>query len=301
MLRQRPASTDGFAPPATRVGDTLVALAKKYAAKMNASAFGTALRERRLERDRYLGYVTAMYPNVVGFNRALIRGIAKVDHVRRSAFVKALAEQLQEEQSHNELWRRKLEAYGVDHDAVYRTLSDYLTRFSAEQLERMTMRVVEALTADEANTAPGAFPEPPFPEPVLALYHQLWMTASRDDVDHWEHFASQSGMEFIIFDVVSTSIYPGVAGNPELDGGPVTLQWWREHAKQGSIQPGVRSDEEKHLELAQIVLNRHEFTPELHARIATTVENTMRLFAATMSWHDRHTFPTDRFRLRAAA
>ena len=65
-----------------RIGDVVGELARQYAAIMNGSAFGTALRTRQLPRRRYLSLVATMYPIVVGFNRALIRSIAKVDHVR---------------------------------------------------------------------------------------------------------------------------------------------------------------------------------------------------------------------------
>jgi len=78
-------------PHATqRLGDTVWSLARSYAARMNATAFATSLRTRRLARQRYVGFLSMMYPSVVGFNRALIRSITKVDHVRQSGFVKAL-------------------------------------------------------------------------------------------------------------------------------------------------------------------------------------------------------------------
>ena len=281
-----------------RLGDTIWTLARWYASKMNESEFATALREWRLPRDRYLSFIATMYPSVVGFNRALIRSIPKVDHVRRSGFVKALAEQLREEQAHNQLWRQKMEAYGLDHLAVYEAFESYLAQFSVEELDRMTLEVIEALGEDLGNHSPGCFPDAEFPEAVLALYHHLWMSASRDDVDYWEHYASQSAIEVIIFDVVSTSVYPGIVGNPTLDAGPVSHQWWREHARQGAAEPGMRSDEEKHLELAQLMLNRGEIPAMMERRVADRADETMRLFAATLLYHDRESveFSTDRYR-----
>src|SRR5207302_8829474 len=103
---------------ATHVGDRVAGLAKRYAAEMNASALATALRQRQLPRRSYLAFIATMYPLVVGFNRALIRSIAKVDHVRHSTFVRALAQQLEEEQAHNQLWRAMLEVVDVDHELV---------------------------------------------------------------------------------------------------------------------------------------------------------------------------------------
>lgn len=281
-----------------RLGDTIWTLARWYAAKMNESQFATDLRDWKLPRERYLSFVAGMYPSVVGFNRALIRSITKVDHVRRSIFVKALAEQLREEQSHNQLWREKMDAYGLDHAALYDAFESYMARFTTAELDSMTLDVLDALTEDLGNVAPGCFPDAEFPEPVLALYHHLWMSASNDDIDYWEHYASQSSIEVIIFDVVSTSVYPGVCGNPELDGGPVSLRWWSEHARQGAPEPGMRSDEEKHLELAQIMLNRNDIPAMLERRVATRADDTMRLFAATLLYHDLvpDGFPVDRYR-----
>ena len=76
---------------ALRAGDAVAQLAQRYAAEMNASEFATALRLRRLSRRSYVAFIATMYPVVVGFNRALIRSIAKVDHVRNSTFVRSLA------------------------------------------------------------------------------------------------------------------------------------------------------------------------------------------------------------------
>jgi hypothetical protein len=280
-----------------RIGDVVGELARQYAAIMNGSAFGTALRTRQLPRRRYLSLVSTMYPIVVGFNRALIRSIAKVDHVRHSAFVKTLAEQLHEEQAHNQLWRTKLDAYRIDHEALYGALGDYLAAFSNDELDRMTRDVLTALTNDIGNTEPGVFPDPVFPEPILALYHHLWMTASSEAVNYWEHFACQSGIEMVIFDVVSTSILPGVLGNSDLDEGPATTQWWLEHGRVGTAAPGERIDEEKHLELSRIALNRSETANLLRGVVATRAEDAMRLFAGTFTCQDTQSerFPLEKY------
>lgn len=269
-----------------RIGDSVMNLALRYAAKTNNFEFISTLRNRKLSKARYLGFISSMYPLVVGFNRALIRSIAKIDHVRESTFVKALAEQIREEQEHNELWRQKLDRYGIDHEMLYRDLQDYMAKFSIEALDSMTCEVVACLASDLGNVSPGHFPKPVFPEPVLALYHHMWMTACYDEIDYWEHYAGQYAMETIIYDVVSTSIFPGVENNPELEGGSAAIGWWKEHARQGSVKPGKRNPEEKHLELGRTYLNRSERAHSIHARILSRAEDTARLFAAAAIFHD---------------
>lgn len=298
MLRQPQSQVkNAFAEPTHRIGDIVWERAREFAAVVNDAELLTTLRTRKLSRDRYLAFIAAMYPCVVGFNRALIRSIAKVDHVRQSGLVKALAEQLQEEQDHNQMWRRMLTAYEIDHEEIYRTLVDYMSQFSQRELDRMTKDVLAALTEDLRDVSPGCFPDPIFPEPVLALYHHLYITGTHEDVHYWEHFASQSSMEVIIYDIVSTSIYPGVVGNTELDLGPESTQWWAEHAKQGSEAMGKRTDEEKHLQLAQIALNRSATAESLKTYIASRAEDTMRLFTAALLAQDKQyaSFPVERY------
>src|SRR5206468_6278464 len=129
-----------------RVGDLVVDVARRYAAQMNGCEFATLLRSRRLDRRRYVAFIASFYPCVIGFNRALIRSIAKVDHVLHSSFIKSLAEQLHEEQTHNQMWRTKLDIFGVDHQALYWDLSDYLGLFSTVERERITRAVLAAFT-----------------------------------------------------------------------------------------------------------------------------------------------------------
>jgi hypothetical protein len=269
--------------PRLRTGDVIAELARRYAGLMNGCEFATQLRARRIERRRYIAFVASLYPCVIGFNRALIRSISKVDHVLHSGFVKSLAEQLEEEQVHNQMWRTKLDVYDVDHEALYWDLLDYLGRFSAAELERMTRDVLAAVTRDPEDVAPGIFPDAPFPEPVLALYHHLWMSASYDDIDYWEHFASQCAVEMVIYNVVSNTVLPGVQGNPELDGGPATLRWWLEHARTDVGETHVKTDEEKHLEISRVALNRSETANSLRDVVVARAEETLRLFAATLS------------------
>lgn len=279
------------------LGDEVYSLGRQYAEDANNTEFATALRDQTLPRDRFLRYVAAMYPIVIGFNRALIRSMSKVDLVLECVFVKALAEQLQQEQTHNQLWRQMLDVYGLDHGAMYRDLQQYMKRFSPAHLDQMTQDLSDALADDIENVSPGVFPQPAFPEPVLALYHQLWMTASYEDFDYWEHYASQFAIEVIICDVVSTSIFPGVVGNEALEDGPSSFEWWKEHAKQGGAELGDRSAEEKHIELAKIMMNRSQFAASISDRVLVSAERAMRLFVATMVFHNRgrEPFPIDRY------
>ncbi|HUQ45269.1 MAG TPA: hypothetical protein VM033_01380 [Gemmatimonadaceae bacterium] len=288
--------------PRHRVGELIADLAHRYAGQMNGCEFAAQLRSRRVERRRYIAFVSSLYPCVIGFNRALIRSISKVDHVVHGGFVKALAEQLEEEQVHNQMWRTKLDVYGVDHEALYWDLTDYLARFSPAELERMTREVLLALTRDPEDVAPGAFPDAPFPEPVIALYHHLWMSASYDDIDYWEHFASQCAVEMVIYNVVSNTVLPGVKGNPELDSGPATLRWWTEHARADVAEPHVKSDEEKHLEISRIALNRSETANSLRDVVLARAEETLRLFAATLTCQSTlsQQFPLERYFERGA-
>lgn len=290
----------GHADRQQRVGDAVAALAPRYAARMNACVFATELREQRMPRRRYVSFVASMYPCVVGFNGALIRSIAKVDHVRNSSLVRMLAEQLEEEQAHNQMWRDKLDMYGIDHEAIYDALGAYLGRFSASELEHMTAGVLAALRADADNVAPGCFPDPIFPEPILAVYQHLSASATSPQVNYWAHFASQSAIEMVIYNVVSTSILPGLIGNPELDEGPASTQWWREHGRTEGSPTAEQIDEERHLELSRIALNRSKEANAIHGVVTSRAEDTLRLFAGTLVCQDAASdrFPVERFMKR---
>ena len=283
--------------PRQRAGDAVSDLARRYAALMNECAFAGALRERRVNRDRYLAFICSLYPAVVGFNRALILSIAKVDHVRSSTFLGALAEQLKEEQAHNQLWRDKLARFGVDHERMYGDLQAYRARFTEEQLDEMTAATLHAVTDDLGRGASGNWPDAIFPDAVLALCHLLGWSATHDEIGYWEHFASQAGIEMVIWGVVSATILPAVVGNPDLDLGPETTQWWREHGQLPREKSDMRTDEEKHLELSRIALNRSEEANADVALVASRAENVMRLFAACLICQDTVTrrFPVARY------
>lgn len=283
----------------TRVGDMVTELGKRYAAEMNASAFATALRQCHVPRRSYVAFIATMYPLVVGFNRALIRSIAKVDHVRHSSFVRILAQQLDEEQAHNQLWRAMLEVFDVDHEALYNDFEEYVDGFTSEEMDRRSHDVLAAARRDLGMGGGGEaqFKDAIFPDPVLALYHHLWNSASDDSVSYWEHFASQAGIEMVIWDVVTTSILPGVVGHPELDRGVASTHWWMEHGQPPAPIAHHRTDEEKHLTLSKMALNRSETANAVADAVETRAEDTMRLFAASLIAqrpHD-HAFPIERY------
>src|SRR5688500_16413263 len=159
--------------PSVRVGDAVTDLGRRYAAEMNASDFAVALRQRHMARRTYLAFIATMYPLVVGFNRALIRSIAKVDHVRNSSFVRTLAQQLEEEQAHNHLWRAMLEVHEVDHEAMYNDVDEYLGELDDDELDRCTRETLVAVRRDLGAGDAHRFPDAIFPDAVLALCHHL--------------------------------------------------------------------------------------------------------------------------------
>jgi hypothetical protein len=280
-----------------RVGDAVTDLGRRYAAEMNSSDFAIALKHRHLARRSYLAFIATMYPLVVGFNRALIRSIAKVDHVRNSTFVRMLARQLEEEQAHNQLWRAMLEVFDVDHEALYNDLQEYLESFSPEELDRHTHDVLSGVRRDLRAGDAHQFPDAIFPDALLALCHHLWGSASDDSVSYWEHFASQAGIEMVIFDVVTHSILPGVIGHPELDRGMASTHWWMEHGKPPEPVLHHRTDEEKHLALSRMALNRSETANAVASAVQSRAEDTLRLFAAALIAQNphQHAFPIERY------
>lgn len=280
-----------------RAGDAVAQLADRYAGEMNASEFATALRTRRLSRRSYVAFVATMYPVVVGFNRALIRSIAKVDHVRNSAFVRSLARQLEEEQAHNQLWRAMLEVHDVDHESLYNDVEEYLSQVDEEELSRLSG---DTLTAVRRNLGAGnerRFPDALFPDAVLALCHHLGTSATDPAISYWEHFASQAGIEMVIFNVVTHSILPGIVGHPELDLGVASTHWWMEHGRPPEPRAHHQTDEEKHLALSRMALNRSETANAMAHAVEARAEDTMRLFAASLiaQQPQHHVFPVERY------
>ena len=189
----------------------------------------------------------------------------KVDHVRNSQRVgklavelrniareerlpllRALAGQLKEEQEHNDYYRKMLEIHGIDHEAYYTAFETYLNRIPIGERDHLTYEVLTALM--EART-PDAFPNAPFPQPILAICHYLMGAATDPEVKFLIYLALQSGIEFALVKAISESVFPGVAGtrdrlqlNPELvpdadvaEAGtvPLSIKWFDEHADYG--------------------------------------------------------------------
>lgn len=287
--------------PAPRIGDAVSDLGKRYAAYMNASDFAIALQQRQVPLRGYQAFIATMYPLVVGFNRALIRSIAKVDHVRNASFVRFLAEQLEEEQTHNELWRGMLETFGIDHERLYDDVETYYSSIPRDALDRCTHATLAAVRND-LGAATSMFPGAIFPDALLALCHYLNVSASDDAIPHWEHFASQAVIEMVIYDVVSHSILPGVLEHPELDRGTASTNWWREHGQLPGRATVSRTDEEKHLALSRMALNRSDAANAIGPAVRARAEDALRLFAAALIVQrpHRHGFPVERY-LKARA
>ena len=267
-----------------QAGDKIDALARYYVDQWNATALATALRERRLSITEFRHYITKMYPMVVSFNGGLIQSITKseelqqsdqatqlvkemqkVDHVRNSQRVgklavelrkiareerlpllRALAGQLKEEQEHNDYYRKMLEIHGVDHEVYYTAFETYLNGIPIGERDHLTYKVLTALK--EART-PDAFPNAPFPQPILAICHYLMGAATDPEVKFLIYLSLQSGIEFALVKAISESVFTGVAGtryqlqlNPELvpdvdvaEAGavPLSIKWFDEHADYG--------------------------------------------------------------------
>jgi hypothetical protein len=294
---RRTPGTERSRRPHQRVGDTITELGRRYAAEMNESEFSMALRQRQVSRRNYAAFIATMYPVVVGFNGALIRSIAKVDHVRNSSFVKMLAQQLEEEQAHNQLWRAMLEVHDVDHEALYDDLEEYLGQFTVAELDNFTAATLSAARDSLALGGERRFPDAIFPDAVLALCHHLRESAADDRVSYWEHFASQAGIEMVIYDVVTETILPGILHHPELDRGVASSHWWMEHGRPPAPLEQHRTDEEKHLALSRMALNRSETANALAEAVASRAEDTMRLFAASLLSQrpHNHAFPIERY------
>lgn len=279
------------------LGDEIYNSALFYASRKNESGLFTTLRASRLPRLHYMRYIASMYPIVFGFNAALIRSIIKINHVHHWKLVRNVAQQIREEQSHNQLWRNMLDSFGIDHAAIHDDIQSYFRQFAANALESMTLSTIRSLRSDITNTFPGCFPRAIYPEPVLALYYHLWHAASCDAISYWEYFGSQFGMEAIILDVVSTSVLPGVSRSRELAPRPESVQWWKEHARSVSDDAEKRSVEEKHVHLARLALNRIRDVNVVRDEVVRRADDTMLLFVATAVWHDvgSDLFPIEKY------
>jgi hypothetical protein len=74
------------------------------------------------------------------------------------------------------------------------------------------------------------------------------------------------------------------------------LRWWTEHAK-AEGNSGVRTDEEKHLDMSRVALNRSETANSLKDAVVARAEDALRLFAATLACQitESERFPLERY------
>jgi hypothetical protein len=308
-------------------GDKIDGLARHYVNRWNATEVITALRERRLAVEGYRKLITKVYPLVVGFNGGLILGIGKIDELQRSVqarelveemlkidhvrnsrgiqalavelrsvardkrlpVLRALAGQLKEEQEHNDYYRQMLEAHGIDHEAFYTAFEMYLHALSVEERDGMTQDV---LTALKEGYTPNGFPNTDLPQEILSLCHYLVRVAGDPAVPFITCHALQTAIEFALVKGISESVYPGVAGSrghPQIrqelvpdaevaeEGAvPLSIKWWDEHADYGQ---GGRA-ELQHVKYGREQLNRNLTKEDDAVETLWRVEDVLRLFAA---------------------
>jgi hypothetical protein len=307
-------------------GDKIDVFARQCVNLWNATEVVTALRERRLPVEEYHKLITKVYPLVVDFNGGLILSIGKIDELQRSVraselveeilkvdhvrnsrriqalaielrgvareerlpVLRALAGQLQEEQEHNDYYRQMLEAHGIDHEAYYTAFEMYLCALSAEERDQMTQDVLTALK--EGHT-PDGFPNTDLPQEILGLCHYLTRVAGDPAVPFITYYALQSAIEFALVKAISESVLPGVAGtrdHPQLrselvpdaevteEGAvPPSIKWWDEHADYGQ---GGRA-EQQHVKYGREQLNRNLIEEDDVEEVLWRVDDVLRLFA----------------------
>jgi len=272
-----------------RIGDLIVDLVIPYAEKEKNSAVAKGIRDGTLPGEKYTSYLAALYPIVTGFNGGLKNNLTKVDHVENSGLVRILAEQLAEEQKHNDLWRQGLEERGINHRKLHDDFEAYLGIIGQNDLDQMHRAYLRAISKSGNDLTPGVFPKTIFPEPIIALEYQLKKTSSPEH-DFYEHFGSQLAIEAFIYDVVS-NFYDGLVGGNQFRNSPSATQWFYEHAAQNE-----GSDEQKHLDMSQKMLNRSSKAHDIRDKVLEQVENTVKLFAATVRWHNNNKFDVGEYK-----
>lgn len=232
--------------------------ANKWAQRVNDCSFIMQVKKGSIAKQRFYGFIVAIYPIVFGFTDGLRRmiGHAKFDPVRDAVILKGLARQLIEEIGHNELYRDMLANYNIDYTRLY---DDFCS------------------PRGMAN----------FPKPVVAMYKHIQEIAM--SANPWTYLACQMAMEAMILTVVTDSIYPGVNGSPDLN----SLHWWREHRAKVD---GKKSAEARHLQQAGIIIDQKVLVIE-YSTIMKQVKETCRLFAGTIFWHNHNRFDFSHYKL----
>jgi hypothetical protein len=259
-----------------QLGCRIFEVARDFADQMSRSTFVTSLRNGTVQRSQYMRFIGYMYPIVVTFNRALIRSMSKLDNVHDRRTLAHLVEQVREEQGHNEMYRHMLEVHGIDHGRIYDSFRRYMSKFDEHELDLATRSFISDL---RRNSHCERFLNRELPQPVLGLCHLLLMTSSRSSATFWEHFASQTAIEYVIYQVVSSSVYPGVLSRSDLNLGPASIEWWSEHCDDKSARGGRPNDEERHLRVARALLDRYS-DPTAFNQILESARDAIELFSA---------------------
>jgi hypothetical protein len=273
-----------------KVGNIIRTASANCAEAMRGTRFIRDLADSTITRERYLGYVSAMYPVVTTFCGTLNRMIGLFDPVLTDPKVlNSLYRQGMEEIAHNGLWRSMLDLSGIDHHKLNATYRSYRASCGTEWSAYAKTYFNQLRTGADVTES---YPEPVFPEPVLALTYWQEHTSSEGQ-NPWIHFACQSAIEATILEVVTSDVYPAVKSNELLNKGhEAAIRWWKEHSLEGESGSTKPSVEARHLELATRFLdsNVREDDVETLRSITTSMDTTLRLFAATMEWHNERTF-----------
>jgi hypothetical protein len=187
-----PQQQDSKAPQGNtekKIGDMLEQMALTYAAKKNTLPLFQKLRQGDLAKDWYLRYICSMYPIVVGFNRALMNSMTKLDPIGDSEHIRGLCKQLAEEQIHNELWRKMLRSYGICDHQLYKIFIDEHNRLGKSVLTHLTEDILTNVKNKHYSGNSLGSNSLYFPEAVHALYCEMQSNSIVESVDYWVQFA----------------------------------------------------------------------------------------------------------------
>jgi len=290
-----------------RLGDFISELATTYAEKINSSSLFTRFRNGNLSQEEYISLLCCWYPVVVTFPKALNHMIAKMDPVQHVKELFHLYAQAREEVGHNNLWRKMLECFGVNHKKLYRDFIQYRNQFRPDQWQEMHRKYIAKIKADEKNLDPQCYINAPFPEPVLALTQQQLYTSTHENFAPWVHWGSQYALECCLCNCVTKSMIPGLKKNERLKKGPQSVVWWYEHFTPSLVGSNKSKErkltvEEKHIELGKKTFNHSKEAKLCLAEIVREAKVTLELMAAFLTYMDlakNNGFVLSRYRKRA--